>query len=224
MDYEIYGINGIPEEALAERQAKKARTSKASTEGSISTAQEIPAADISAPEPQPAPPVQSQAVPQHFGTQPQVPGMMYGVPPVPGIEFPPMAQPGFPGMMGGPRPGFNPMQPGVSPMQHGGPQLPPPMFGGPGGSNGQLLGRPGGPLPGGYPVAPGSLPVGPPGVPPTPGVPPRHFLPPVPPSSNGIPTNGVPPSPNASGVSRGPVPPLFPAGAGAAQPSENIFV
>lgn len=217
MDYEIYGINGIPEEALAERQAKKARTSKASTEESTPTAQEIPAADMSAPAPQPAPPGQGQAVPQHFGTHPQGPGMMYGVPPVPGIEFPPMAQPGFSGMMGGPRPGFNPMQPGVPPMQHGGPQLPPPMFGG---SNGQLLGRPSGPLPGGYPVAPGSFP---PGVPPPPGVTPRHFLPPVPPSSNGIPTNGVPTSSNASGATRGPVPPLFPAGAGAAQPSECIF-
>lgn len=215
VDFEIYGVNGIPEEAYAERAAKKARITDASPEEApFPKSQEIPAADISAP-------AQPSAVPgqgmHSFAGQQQMPGMMFGGPPMPGMGFHPMGQQGFPGMMGGPRPGFNPMQHGMPPMQHGGPHMAPHMFGGPRGPNGQMLGGPGGPVHPGYPPRPGA----PPGALPPPGLPPGHRLPPGPPSSNGTPSNGVPSGLHGNpGAARGPVPPLFPAGAGVPQPRE----
>ena len=220
VDFEIYGINGIPDEALAERAAKKARTSETSIGDGSSIGQDVPVPNVSTPVQQPVAPAQGQAVPQQFSTQqPQVPGVIYGGPPFTGMGYPPMAQPGFPGMMGLP-PGFNPMQPGMPPMQHGVPQIPPPMFGGPLGPNGQMLGRPIGQVPGGYSPAPGNLPVRPPGAPPPPILPPRHHLPPGPPPSSNALTNGVQPAPGVPAAARGPVPPLFPAVAGVTQPSK----
>lgn len=211
VDFEIYGINGIPEEAYAERAAKKARTVEANGDDGSSTAQEIPAADIIAPG-------QRSGVSQQFEGQPQMQAVMFhGGPPGPGMGYQPMGQPGFPGMLGGPRPGFNAMQPGMPQMQHGGPSVPPHMFGGPRGPNGQMFGGPSGPMQGGYPRGPG----GPP-RPPPPGLPPGHQVPPGPPSSNGAPQNGMPTGGPPPGGPRGPVPPLFPAGAGA-QPRKCFF-
>lgn len=190
MDFEIYGVNGIPDEAIAERAAKKARTNEANAGDGTSAAQEIPAADVVAPGQNSGGAGQGMMPPQFEG-QPQMHGMMYHGAPAPGMGFHPMGPPGFhPGMMGQPPPGFNPMQ--------GGPHMPPHMFGGPRGPNGQMFG---GPMPGGFP------PRGPP-----PGPPPRG----VPPGAH--PTNGAPPGPPP----RGPVPPLFPAGAAAAQQREFI--
>lgn len=194
VDFEIYGINGIPEEAYAERAAKKARTSEANAGNGASTAQEIPAADIVAPG---HPAVPGQGIPNQFPGQPPVPGMMY--PPGTGMGFNHMGQPLHPGMMGQPPPGFNPMQ-------HGGPPMPPHMFGGPRGPNGQIFGAPGGSMPAGFPRGP------------PPGPPPRG-LPPGTHPSNGAPQNGIPGPPPLG--PRGTVPPLFPAGATtAAQPRE----
>lgn len=208
IDFEIYGINGIPEEAYAERVAKKARIAEASAQAAPpSTAQEIPAADIVAPA-QPGMP--AQGMPHGFDGQAQVQGMLFhGGAPVPGMGFHPAGQLGFPGMglMGGPRPGFNPMQQSMPQMQHGGPHMMPHMFGGPRGPTGHMFGGAAGPMHGGYPRGPG----GPPAPPPR-GMPPGHQLPPRPLSSN-----EAPPPP---GAPRGPVRPLFPAGAGAAEPRE----
>lgn len=193
VDFEIYGINGIPEEACAERAAKKARTSEANADSGngASTAQEIPAADIAAPGQPPGAP--GPGMPPQFNGQQQMHGMMFhGGPPGPGMGFHPMGQQGFhPGMMGQPPPGFNPM--------HGGPHMPPHMFGGPRGPNGQPFG---GPMQGGFPRGP---PPGPPGPPP-------RGLPPGAP-----PPGGAPPGPPPRGL----VPPLFPAGAAAAQQRES---
>lgn len=186
-------MNGIPEEALRERAAKKARTSEASAGDGASTTQEIPAAEIAAPGQLPGPP--GQGVPPQFNGQQQQPmhGMMFpGGPRGPGMGFHPMGQQGFhPGMVGQPPPGFNPM--------HGGPRMPPHMFGGPRGPNGQMFG---GPMQGGFPRGP---PPGPPGPPPQ-GLPP------------GAPPPGAPPGPPPRGL----VPPLFPAGAAAAQQRESF--
>lgn len=211
VDFEIYGINGIPEEAYAERAAKKARTSEPTADEG-SSAQEIPAADISAPRQTPAFP--GQGMPHQFGGQPQIPGMMYGRPPVPGMGFNPTGQPGFPGMMGAPRPGFNPMQHGIPQMQHGGPHMPPHMFGGPRGPNSQMFGGPGGPMQGGYPPGPAG---GPPGPPPR-GLP----IPPGPPPSNGVSQNSVGPGGPPLRAPIGPVTPLFPAGAATGQSREFL--
>lgn len=209
VDFEIYGINGIPEEAYTERAAKKARTAE-STADAGSSAQEVSTADISAPGQTPAYP--GQGMPHQYGGQPQMPGMIYGRPPVPGMGFNPTGQPAFPGMMGAPRPGFNPMQHGIPQMQHGGPHMPPHMFGGPRGPNSQMFGGPGGPMQGGYPPGPAG---GPPGLPPR-GLP----IPPGPPPSNGVPHNGVGPGGPPPRAPMGPVTPLFPAGAATGQSRE----
>lgn len=216
VDFEIYGVNGIPEEAYAERVAKKARTAEANGEEDPSTAQEMPTGDISAPGQNTG--AFGQGMPQQGEAQPQIPGMMFhGGAPVPGMGFHPMGQPGYPGMMGEPRPGFNRMQHGMPQMQHGVPNMPPHMFGGPRGPNGHMFGGPGGPMQGGYQRGPG----GPPGPPPL-GLPPGHQLPLAPPPSNGAARNGTPPG-APPGVTRPPAPPLFPAGAGVAQPREFML-
>lgn len=198
VDFEIYGVNGIPDEAYAERAAKKARTSEANAGNSASTAQEIPTADIVAPVQHPG--MSVQGTPHQFPGQPPMQGMMY--PPRPSMGFNHMSQPLHPGMMGQSPPGFNPMQ-------HGGPLMPPHMFGGSSGSNGQMFGGPGGPMPAGFPRGP---PPGPPGPPP-------RGLPPGAHPGNGAPHNGMLPGPPPLGP-RGAVPPLFPAGAAPTQPRE----
>lgn len=201
VDFEIYGINGIPDEAYAERAAKKARTSEANSGNGGSTTQEVPAPDTTAPGQHPGMP--GQGIPPQFPGQPPMQGMVY--PPGPGMGFNHMGQPLQPGMMGQPPPGFNPMQ-------HGGPPMPPHMFGGPRGPNGQMFGGPGGPVPAGFPRAP---PPGPPGPPP-------RGLPPGARPSNGAPQTGMLPGPPPVGP-RGAVPPLFPAGAATAQPRELLI-
>ncbi|CAM9139559.1 unnamed protein product [Ectocarpus sp. 6 AP-2014] len=207
VDLEIYGINGIPAEAWAERAAKKARI--AGTNGSDGAAAaaaaatpETPKAETAAPGQQPA--IPGQGMPPQFNGHQPMPGMMFpGGAPGPGMGFHPMGQPGFhPGMMGPPRPGFNPMQHGGPPPMHGGPNMPPHMFGGPRGPNGQMLG---GPMQGGFPRGP----------PPAPPGPPPRGLPPGLQPGRGAPPNGAPPGAPPVGP-RGAVPPLFPAGAAAA--------
>lgn len=195
VDYEIYGVNGIPDEAYAERAAKKARTAGANA---TETPEETPATPDVVPPGQLPGGVPRQGIPPQFPGQPQMHGMMFhGGGPGPGMGF-------HPGMMGPPRPGFNPMQHGGPPM-HGGPHMPPHMFGGPRGPNGQMFGGPGGPMQGGFPRG---MPPGPPGPPPR-GQPPGIR------SGNGMPQNGMPPGPPPGGP-RGAAPPLFPAGASAA--------
>ncbi|CAM9302734.1 unnamed protein product [Scytosiphon promiscuus] len=173
VDYEIYGVNGIPDEAYAERAAKKARTAGANA---TETPEEKPAPEVAPPAQLPG--VPGQGMPPQFPGQPQMHGMMFhGGGPGPGMGF-------YPGMMGPPRPGFNPMQHG-GPQMHGGAHMPPHMFGGPRGPNGQMFGGPGGPMQGGFPRG---MPPGPPGPPPR-GQPPGVH------SGNGIPQNGMPPGP-----------------------------
>lgn len=201
VDYEIYGVNGIPEEAFAERAAKKARVAEANTDEVTPVTKQETHPDVLAPG-QPAGVPGQPVLPQFH---PQMPGM-YGQP-MPGMPFHPIGQPGFAGMMGGPRPGFNPMQNGVPQMQHGAQRMPPHMFGGPPGSNGQfqgMYGAPGGPMPG-YPR----------GVPPGPprNLPPGHDPPPAPPARVEVPPNGAAQGGSPPGVPLAPVPPLFPAGA-----------
>lgn len=210
VDYEIYGVNGIPEEAFAERAAKKARVAEANTDEVTPVTKQETHPDVLAPG-QPAGVPGQPVLPQFH---PQMPGM-YGQP-MPGMPFHPIGQPGFAGMMGGPRPGFNPMQNGVPQMQHGAQRMPPHMFGGPPGSNGQfqgMYGAPGGPMPG-YPR----------GVPPGPprNLPPGHDPPPAPPARVEVPPNGAAQGGSPPGVPLAPVPPLFPAGA--APPSSELTV
>ncbi|CAM9341363.1 unnamed protein product [Hapterophycus canaliculatus] len=195
VDYEIYGVNGIPDEAYAERAAKKARTAGASA---AETVEETPAPVVAPPGQLPG--VPGQGVPPQFPGQPQMHGMMFhGGGPGPGMGF-------HPGMLGPPRPGFNPMQHGAPPM-HGGPHMQPHMFGGPRGPNGQMFGGPRGPMQAGFPRG---MPPGPPGPPPRGQPPGIHSH-----SGSGLPQNGMPPGPPPGGP-RGAVPPLFPAGASAA--------
>lgn len=220
VDFEIYGVNGIPDEAYVERAAKKARFAEANGEEEepVATKQAI-SAETSATG-QPTAPLDQQ-MPIQFGAQPQMQGMMYGRP-MPGMGFNPMGQQGFPGMMGGPHPGFNPMQPGM-PMHHGGPPMPPHMFGGPQGPNGQFQGMYGAP---GVPVqaylgGPGAPP-GSQGPPPRGNLPPGHKPPPGLPPAIAAQRNGALPGGPPPGAPIAPVPPLFPAGAAAA-PSERFL-
>lgn len=210
VDYEIYGINGIPDEAFAERAAKKARVAEVHADEAPVVTKPETVPDTSVPgQPVGTP---GQQMPPHF--HPQMPPMMHGQP-MPGMGFHPMGQPGFPGgIIGGPQPGFNPIH-GMPQMQHGGARMPPHIFGGPHGPNGHfhgLYGAPGRPMQG-YPSGPG-MPPGPPrnmppGAEPLPGPPVRVEAP-----HNGAAHGGPLP-----GAPMAPVPPLFPAGA-AAPPSE----
>lgn len=214
VDFEIYGINGIPDEAYAERAAKKARIAEANGEEAVVAKQEK-STDNAAPGQAPSHP--GQHIPQQYGVQPQMSGIMYGRP-MPGMGFHPMGQPGFPGAVGGPRPGLSPMSHGMTHLQHGGPPIPPPMFGGPQGPNMPYQGMycaPGGP-PQGYPAPPG-IPPGPTphGSPPPGNLPPGHKPPPGPPPGVLAAQNGSNSSGTSSGVPVAPVTPLFPAGASA---------
>lgn len=213
VDFEIYGINGIPEEALVERAAKKARIAEANGEEVVVAKQEK-SHEASAPG-------QSshlgQQTSQQYGGQPHMPGMMYGRPIATSMAFHPMGQPGFPGIVGGPRPSFNPMQHGMSHMP--GPPIPPPMFGGPQGPNGPfqgIYGAPGGP-PQGYSAAAG-VPQGavPHVAPPQGSLPPGHKPPPGPPPGIAATQNGSNSGGTTTGVSTPLVTPLFPAGASTA--------
>lgn len=214
VDFEIYGINGIPEEAYAERAAKKARVMEANGAGESTAGKQEKTAD--GPTTGQSSTNLTQHTPQQFGVQPQMPGMIYGQP-MPGMGFHPMTQPGFQGVAAGPRPGFSPLQPGMSHMQHGAPPIPPPMFGGPHGPTGPyqgMYGAPGG-RPQGYSTVPGVPPgPGPHGTPPPQvSLPPGHKPPPAPPLGIVASQNGTSSGGTSSAVPVAPVTPLFPAGA-----------
>ncbi|CAM9109230.1 unnamed protein product [Choristocarpus tenellus] len=225
VDFEIYGVEGIPLEAREERALKKARIAESLTEEEPTpTVDKPPLAQTAIPSQQGLYP--GQQFPPQYGFQPQGPGhFAHGQPGNP--SFHPMGQPGFHGV-GGPRPGFNPMQQGMP--HQGGPFLPQPMYGGPRG----LLGPPGamygGPrpmqqYPGGiggvgrtFPQG-GTGPRGPadqPGLPSPPGMPLQNGGPPYPPPQSG----GLLPT-SASGQTPGLASPLFPAGA--AKPTSKPY-
>ncbi|CAM9105127.1 unnamed protein product [Discosporangium mesarthrocarpum] len=211
VDFEICGVQGIPQEAIEERAAKKARIAEANTEAEPSkgTEQEQ-VVETAAPVQQGLFP--GQQYPPQYGFQPHGPGQF---PPGQSAthSFPPIGQTGFPTVGGAPRPGFHPMHPNMP--HQSGPFLPQPMYGGPGGMHGPTGGMHGGPghmqqqYMGGprVPQGPQGAPRGPPG-PPGPPVGPR-----VSPQNGGLPF----PTPATGGSlpTSGTTAPLFPAAASA---------